>query len=188
MASIINGYTNTNHNGKLVMSRNSIKTILITAMFILGALPLQLAAEQTAKSFKDWGYKCESPKGSDQKLCFIFQRISSKEEDKRIADATIAYLPKVDKPVMVITLPLGVFLPAGIKMQVDEAKDDAVRAPFVQCIQDGCQARMQLDNKMINKMKSGKKMIVAFLTPQQKQLAFPISLSGFTAAIGSLKK
>jgi invasion protein IalB len=41
---------------------------------------------------------------------------------------------------------------------------------------------------MVTKMKGGKKMIVAFLTPQQKQLAFPISLSGFTAAMGSLKK
>ncbi len=97
-------------------------------MLLLGTLPLQLAAEDKPKSFKDWGYKCESPKGSDTKLCFIFQRISSKEGDNRIADTTIAYLPKIDKPVMVITLPLGVFLPAGIKMQVDEAKDDAVRA------------------------------------------------------------
>jgi invasion protein IalB len=170
------------------MSRYSIKTILITAILLLGTLPLQLAAEDKPKSFKDWGYKCESPEGSDTKLCFIFQRISSKEGDNRIADATIAYLPNIDKPVMVITLPLGVFLPAGIKMQVDEAKDDAVRAPFVQCIQNGCQARMQLDNKMVAKMKGGKKVIVAFLTPQQKQLAFPISLSGFTAAINSLKK
>lgn len=170
------------------MSRHSIKTTLITAtVLFLATLPLQLAAEGEVKSYKDWGYKCESPQGSDSKLCFIFQRISSKEGDKRIADATIAYLPKVEKPVMVITLPLGVFLPAGIKMQVDEAKDDAVRAPFVQCIQDGCQARIQLENKMVTKMKGGKKMIVAFLTPQQKQLAFPISLSGFTAALGSLK-
>jgi invasion protein IalB len=171
------------------MSRHSIKTALITAtVLFLATLPLQLAAESEPKSFKDWGYKCESPQGSDSQLCFIFQRISSKEGDKRIADATIAYLPKVEKPVMIITLPLGVFLPAGIKMQVDEAKDDAVRAPFVQCIQDGCQARVQLENKMVTKMKGGKKMIVAFLTPQQKQLAFPISLSGFTAAMGSLKK
>lgn len=171
------------------MLRCSSKIILITAtMLFLCSLPLQLAAEETNKSFKDWGYKCESPKGSNKKICFIFQRISSKEKDERIADATIAYLPNVDKPVMVITLPLGVFLPAGIKMQVDDAKDDAVRAPFVQCIQDGCQARMQLETKMINKMKGGKKMIVAFLTPQQKQLAFPISLSGFTSAINSLKK
>lgn len=171
------------------MSRHSIKTAIITVTILFfGSLPLQLAAEDKVKSFKDWGYKCESPKGSDTKLCYIFQRISSKEGDKRIADATSAYLPKVEKPVMVITLPLGVFLPAGIKMQIDDSKDDAVRAPFVQCIQDGCQARMQLDNKMITKMKGGKKMIVAFLTPQQKQLAFPISLSGFTAAIGSLKK
>ncbi len=170
------------------MSLHSIKTGLITALvFILGTMPLQAAEAEKSKSFKDWGYKCEKPQGADKEICFIFQRISSKENDKRIADATIAYLPKIEKPVMVITLPLGVFLPAGIQIKVDEAEESA-RAPFIQCIQDGCQTRLQMDDKMITKMKGGKKLIVAFLTPQQKQLAFPISLNGFTAAIGSLKK
>jgi invasion protein IalB len=156
-------------------------------MFILAAMPLQSVAAEKSKSFKDWGYKCEKPTGSEKEICFIFQRISSKENDKRIADATIAYLPKVDKPVMVITLPLGVFLPAGIQIKIDEG-EEAARAPYIQCIQDGCQTRVQLDDKLIAKMKGGRRMIVAFLTPQQKQLAFPISLSGFTAAINSLKK
>ncbi len=169
------------------MSTYSIKIGLIL-LFILACVPLQTAAEDKVKSFNDWGYKCEKPQGSDQEICFIFQRITSKEDDKRIADTTIAYLPKVEKPVMVVTLPLGVFLPAGIKLQVDDAKDDSSRAPFIQCIQDGCQARLQMDSKLITKMKGGKRLVVAFLTPQQKQLAFPISLNGFTAAINSLKK
>ena len=138
------------------MSTYSIKTGLITAiLFILATTPLLSAAEGKTKSFKDWGYKCEKTQGSNQEICYIFQRISSKEDDKRIADVTIAYLPKIDKPVMVITLPLGVFLPAGIKLQVDDAGKDATGAPFVQCIQEGCQARAKLDNKMIAKMKSG---------------------------------
>jgi invasion protein IalB len=150
-------------------------------------MPLQSAAEEKTKSFKDWGYKCEKPQGADKKICFIFQRITSKEDDKRIADATIAYLPKMDKPVMVITLPLGVFLPAGIQLKIDDGKEEA-RAPYVQCIQDGCQTRLQMSKELITKMKAGKRLIISFLTPQQKQLAFPISLSGFTAAINSLKK
>ncbi len=171
------------------MSTSQIKPGLITAiLFVLALMPLHSVAEGEAKSFKDWGYKCEKPQGEEKEICFIFQRITSKNDDKRIADTTIAYLPKIDKPVMVITLPLGVFLPAGIQLTVDDSKEDAVRAPFIQCIQDGCQARAPLDDKLITKMKGGKRMIVAFLTPQQKQLAFPISLNGFTAAIDSLKK
>ncbi len=171
------------------MSTSQIKYSLITAiLFALVTVPLHSAAEDKAKSFKDWGYKCEKSQGDEKEICFIFQRITSKNDNKRIADTTIAYLPKVDKPVMVITLPLGVFLPAGIQLTVDEAKDEAARAPFIQCIQDGCQARAQLDDKLIAKMKGGKRIVVAFLTPQQKQLAFPISLSGFTAAIDNLKK
>lgn len=170
------------------MSTHSIKTVLITALLLgLATAPFQLAAEEKAKDFKDWGYKCEKPQGYEKELCFIFQRVTKKDDQKRIADATIAYLPKVDNPVMVITLPLGVFLPAGIQLKIDDS-EEAARAPYVQCIEDGCQARIALDTKMITKMKSGKMLKIAFLTPQQKQLAFPISLNGFTAAIDSLKK
>ena len=170
------------------MYTSRTKTGLIAAtLLMLATMPFQLSAEENSKSFKDWGYKCETPQGSDQKICFIFQRITSKKDDKRVADATIAYLPKVDKPVMVITLPLGVFLPAGIQLKIDDS-EDAANAPYVQCIQDGCQARIAMDDKMITKMKGGKMLNIAFLTPQQKQLGFPISLNGFTAAIDSLKK
>jgi len=170
------------------MSKLKIKTGLITAiMFSLMAVPFQLAAEDKPKSFKDWGYKCETPKGFDQEICFIFQRVTNKENNKKIADVTVAYAPKVNKPIMVITLPLGVFLPSGIQIKVDDGKE-AARAPFVQCITDGCQARVPLDDKLMGMMKGGNRLRIAFFTPQQKQLAFPISLSGFTAAMNSLKK
>jgi len=167
---------------------HSTKTSLITAIvFMLVTMPLISAAEGKAKSFKDWGYKCEQTPDKKKEICFVFQRISSKKDDKRIADVTIAYLPNIDKPVMVITLPLGVLLPPGIQIGIDEEKK-GVRVPFAQCTQAGCQARIALEDKMITKMKGGKQMVVAFISPPQKQLGFPISLSGFTAALGSLKK
>ncbi len=171
------------------MSIHKIKTGLITAVMLsLLAVPFQLAAAEKGKNFKDWGHKCEKPKGFDKEICFIFQRITNKENDKKVADITIAYAPKAgSKPLMVVTLPLGVFLPAGIQLRVDQEKETA-RAQFVQCIQDGCQARVVMDDKMMSKLKGGNRLGVAFLTPQQKQLGFPVSLSGFTAAIDSLKK
>ncbi len=170
------------------MSIHSLQTSLIRAiLFCLIAVPFQLAAAEKATNYKDWGYKCETPKGFNQEICFVFQRVTNKENNKKISDITIAYPPKIDKPVMVITLPLGVFLPAGIQLKIDEG-GEAARAPYVQCIQDGCQARVILDTKLIGMMKGGKMLRVAFFTPQQKELAFPVSLNGFTAAMGALKK
>ncbi len=171
------------------MPIHKIKAGLITAiMFSLLAVPFQLTAAEKPKNYKDWGYKCETPKGFDKEICFIFQRITNKENNKRVADITVAYAPNSGKkPLMVVTLPLGVFLPAGIQLRVDQGKE-AARAPYVQCIKDGCQARVILDDKIMDKLKSGNRLGVAFLTPKQKQLGFPVSLSGFTAAINSLKK
>ncbi len=75
----------------------------------------------------------------------------------------------------------------NFQLKVDKAKE-AARAPFIQCIKDGCQARVVLDDKMMSKLKNGNRLGIAFFTPQQKQLGFPVSLSGFTAAMDSLKK
>jgi invasion protein IalB len=170
------------------MSINSLRTGLITAIiFCFVVAPLSLAAEEKATSYQDWGYKCEKPQGIDQEICYIFQRITNKENNKRISDVTIAYPQKGDKPIMVVILPLGVLLPAGIQLQIDDGKE-AARAPYIVCLENGCQARVTLDKKMIDEMKGGKMLRVAFYSPQQKELAFPVSLNGFTAAIGALKK
>jgi invasion protein IalB len=176
------------------MSIHSLRTSLITAIIIcFVTAPLQLAAQEKvaaqekAVGYKDWGYKCEKPEGIDQEICYLFQRVTNKENNKRISDITVAYPQNGDKPIMVITLPLGVYLPAGIQLKIDEGEEVA-RAPYIVCIQNGCQARVTLEDKLIGTMKGGKMLRVAFFTPQQKELAFPVSLSGFTAAIGALKK
>jgi invasion protein IalB len=170
------------------MPINSFKTGLFTVIVsILATMPLQSEAKDKIQNFKDWARKCEKPQGAKEKICFIFQQVSSGEDDKILADAAITYLPKAKKPVMIITLPLGVFLPAGIMLKIDDDNETA-QAPFLQCINIGCRTRLQLTDKLITKMKGGNKMIVAFYTQEQKQLAFPISLRGFTAAIGSIKK
>lgn len=170
------------------MSIHSLKTGLITAIIIFFvAAPLQLAAEEGTTSYQDWGYKCEKPEGLDKEICYIFQRVTNKENNKRISDITIAYPQVGDKPIMVITLPLGVLLPAGIQLRIDEG-EEAARAPYIVCITEGCQARVTLDEKLTSAMKGGKLLRVAFLIPPQKELAFPVSLNGFTSAIGALKK
>lgn len=170
------------------MSIHALKTGLIAAIVICFiAAPFQLSAEEKATSYHDWGYKCEKPQGVDQEICYIFQRITNKENDKRISDVTIAYPQNGGKPIMIVVLPLGVLLPAGIQIKIDKG-EEAAKAPFIVCITNGCQARVTLDDKLISAMKGGKMLQVAFYSPQQKELAFPVSLSGFTSAMDALKK
>jgi len=61
------------------------------------------------------------------------------------------------------------------------------RVGFEICAQQGCRAGMVLKEPVLKAMKAGKEAKATIVSPQGKEVGIPISLSGFTAAIGSLK-
>ncbi len=154
------------------------------------------AAEKTAEQklpegveqFKDWIKECEKlkdPKGKEIELCQISQTLVNKEINQPMLKVAAGYVPGKKEAVMIITLPLGVILPPGVQLTVGEGK--AARVPITTCLPQGCQAGAQLDNEFTARLKKGSKMIVTFIGPDGKQVNAPISLSGFTAGIDSMK-
>ena len=155
------------------------------------------AAEKTAEQklpegveqFKDWIKECEKlkdPEGKEVDLCQISQTLINKEINQPMLKVAAGYVPGKKDAVMIITLPLGVVLPPGVQLTVGEGK--AARVPITTCLPQGCQAGAQLDKEFTERLKKGDKMIVTFIGPDGKQVNAPISLSGFTAALESIKK
>ena len=154
------------------------------------------AAEKTAKQklpegvekFKDWIKECEKlkdPDGKEIELCQISQTLTNTEINQPMLKVAAGYVPSKKDAVMIITLPLGVILPPGVQLTVGEGK--AARVPITTCLPQGCQAGVQLDKEFTERLKKGTKLIVTFLGPDGKQINAPISLSGFTAGIDSIK-
>ncbi len=154
------------------------------------------AAEKTAQQklpegfeqFKDWIKECEKlkdPEGKEIELCQISQTLTNTEINQPMLKVAAGYVPGKDEAVMILTLPLGVILPPGIQLTVGEGK--AARVPVTTCLPAGCQAGVQLDKEFTARLKKGKQMIVTFLGPDGKQINAPISLSGFTAGMDSIK-
>lgn len=87
-----------------------------------------------------------------------------------------------------ITVPLGVFLPSGINMRIDDREFGSVS--FITCSGGGCQANPPLDPTLVDAMKSGGvasfKVRVAQPDGTTSERDAEISLSGFTAAYDSL--
>jgi len=154
------------------------------------------AAEKTAEQklpegvekFKDWIKECEkikNPEGKEIELCQISQTLTNTEVNQPMLKVAAGYVPNKEDAVMIITLPLGVILPPGVQLTVGEGK--AARVPITTCLPQGCQAGVQLDKEFTERLKKGTKLIVTFLGPDGKQINAPISLSGFTAGIDSIK-
>ncbi len=154
------------------------------------------AAEKTAEQkpaldveqFKDWTKECEmlkDPKGKEVKLCQISQTLTNTEINQPMLKVAAGYVPGKKDAVLIITLPLGMILPPGVQLTVGEGK--AARVPVTTCHPQGCQAGAQLDKEFTARLQNGTKLIVTFMGPDGKQINAPISLSGFTAGLESVK-
>ena len=83
-----------------------------------------------------------------------------------------------------IVVPLGVFLPGALGLQVDGNEPRAV--PFERCIPDGCVVRAPVAAGMLAQMRAGGTAYLILSPSPDERVRLPISLAGFTAAFDSL--
>ncbi len=83
-----------------------------------------------------------------------------------------------------IVVPLGVFLPGALGLQIDTNEPRAV--PFERCIPDGCVVRAPIAPAMLDQMRAGATANLIVSPAPDERVKLPISLNGFTAAFDSL--
>jgi len=140
--------------------------------------------ETTNKQFQDWIYQCGG-EGLNDDQCYIMQNIFIQESDLRLLSVAVGYLGPDDSPWLFFTLPLGVYLPAGMVFNIDGGDEN--KLPIRICLPDGCKSSIGLDEKLLNALKKGNKAKVAFLDGNsQKQITVEVSLAGFSRGFAAL--
>ncbi len=90
------------------------KVILLVMLVVLStsySFAQEASKEKKVTNFKDWGRTCDKIPGVEGDVCFLFQRLRMKETEKVVMSTTVAINPKDNKPVISITVPLGMLLP-----------------------------------------------------------------------------
>jgi len=142
-----------------------------------GGLPEPTLVEQHGS----WIFEC-SP--TDQiEFCTMQQVLSNSETKEVLLGVTIAFHPVNGELLMVAMAPLGVDLPVGVGMRIDQGQQMA--APYTNCTQPGCRATAPLSDELVAAMKGGNTMLISYSFRGQRFDA-PVSLTGFTAAHGRL--
>lgn len=135
------------------------------------------------KHFENWQSACETLP-NNQQICHISQRLISEENEQDVFSVTVGFPPSQDNPTIIFTLPLGVKLQPGIRVQIDE------REPFDlaydQCKQIGCLAGVALDKKIVEMLKDGTKMKIAFIRSDDQTSIVSVSLSGFASGLAAI--
>jgi len=138
------------------------------------------------KKFDDWVVACGVPKDQTKKVCHAVQTLTNKEDGKRVMQIMVGYPEGATDPVAIFVLPLGYLLQAGGKFELD-GKDMGVLGAE-RCVQSGCIVPLGLDSEMLSKFKNGTGGKIVVTIAKDKTVDLPMSLKGFSAALGELKK
>lgn len=135
--------------------------------------------------FKDWRAKCVTANDQTQPSCHIFQDLLQKESGKRVLHIAIGELSSQPTMAVIVTLPLGISLPPGIRIRVDQ--QDARQIPLQACFANGCQAAFELDKQWHKQLTAGNTAEVVFYNLHNQPISIPVSLKGISAALKALK-
>lgn len=148
----------------------------------------QAPTPRNGEKFDDWTLRCGKANEQAPEACEMFQQHVSQQTDKVVLHAAVGKLPNNEQPGMLLVLPLGISLPPGVFVKVDEGEAQAV--PVERCTPDGCRVELLLDTPFLNKLKSGTTMTVVFHVydqqGQRERVGVPVSLLGFTAALNEV--
>ena len=162
--------------------------------FLVAGLGLALVALGCARAAQpqgairekhgDWETRCETPPGAAYEQCAIVRSVVDK--DRPNLTLVLIVLNTADRKarLMRVIAPLGVLLPMGVTLRIDD--EEAGRLNFLQCLANGCIAQAAIDDKLLEKLKSGKTATLGvFQTPEQG-VGILAPLAGFKDAYEQL--
>jgi invasion protein IalB len=148
------------------------------AAMAVAALPATAFSQGAVKSVHgDWQIRCETPPGAQSEQCALFQSVVA--EDRANVGITVLILKTADQKsrLMRVQAPLGVLLPAGLGLKIDNA--DVGRAGFVRCLPRGCYAEVVMDDTLVGKMRTGQTATFFIFQTPEEGIGFPLGLKGF---------
>jgi invasion protein IalB len=89
------------------------------------------------------------------------------------------------KPVFLMQLPLGVYLPAGATLEIGTL--EAKTLPFAYCDRGGCIAEYAVTDGELNAIAKGADIKISAQTLQRKPFSLTVPALGFAAAYAKIK-
>jgi len=137
---------------------------------------------------QDWVVRCQ-PAPEDAfgagESCEMYQQVSEQETGQTVLETVIGYPPGADEPVALFNLPLGMLLPPGVQLQVND--NEPIRFAVQLCVQSGCRADIVLEPELVEQMRAGNEGTLTIADPQGQGVELPLSLLGFSASLDEVE-
>lgn len=170
-----------NARGAQVRQRAMSHGRLATAVISLGlAIAPAQAQEDSATPAEPWATQCVGASREVPLDCSMEQRVVESRNGRVLASVRIRVPTPGAGPVMLIRMPLGVQLSAGVTVNIDGAEFDTFA--FQTCDQNGCFVGTTVSDRLLELMRGGQTMELAVQGQNGQPAKVPVSLEGFTRA------
>lgn len=149
-----------------------------------GACPAS-AQDKTSQKFGDWEVSCGTPPGAREKKCALTQSVID-EERANVGLRIVFLLGSKGERVLRVVAPLGVLLPFGLGVRIDDESIGDKPIPFIRCRPLGCISEVVVKDALLDKLKTGKQALFIIVETKEEGRAIPVSLSGFTKGFNHL--
>lgn len=161
--------------------------LAMVSSFAIGAHAEQVVSRDV---FDKWMSICTQAAAASKKACFAAQSVSVKQGDHsaRLIEVQLKPIQDVkDSMSLVVNLPLGIYLPANAKMQIDSGRE--INLTVLTCTQNGCLSAAKVGQDVVTAMRKGKEVTVGFI-PQgsDKTSLIKLPLDGFDKALSAALK
>ncbi len=169
--------------------RLGLASLLLTATVAAKAQQPDAEASPPAAGAADsqptWSSHCNAEGRSETLDCAVVHRLFITNTGQLIGSVTIRMPGDTKEPVMMIQTPIGLFLPAGVSIDVDEKNPQ--RFELQTCDGNGCYAGSPVSDDLLASMRKGQKFNIKFQGLKKQEIKLQLSLAGFAAAFDKIK-
>ena len=157
--------------------------------FFLAAVTLQCAVVGTPAVSEEvapvWQSSCAGKDRTTPLTCVIEQTLVVSASGALIGKAEVRVPDKGSQPLLLLLVPLGVDVRAGLRLRVDDAElaDVAIQT----CNERGCLAALPLVQSGIDALRRGNAMTMTFRGAGKPEITTSFKLSGFSEAFGKIE-
>ena len=157
-------------------------------MAIAPATLLRTASAAEAESSANqqgWAVSCAAVGHNVALNCAAEQKVIAQETGQAISGVSVRVPGDSRKPAIVFLFPFGLYLPAGLKAQVDEGP--VTKLEVQTCEPTGCFASVPSPAGLLKSMRAGKTLVLSGVTMGKEPFRMTHPLEGFKTAFDSIK-
>lgn len=140
------------------------------------------SAEMPPLIYSNWTKVCGKPPDAGGKTVCRISKDGRLDSGAPMVGAAMLEMEGEARKTLQVMLPLGILLPRGTRVLIDNDEQGALILPIIVCAGGGCMAQADANAEMVAKLKKGQNLYVQAYNMQQSVFTLAVPLSDFAKA------